>query len=273
MSDTQNSKRKHELVAAAVISAAMLVLILFVQQFASPTTSTVPSTIAESGPIRVFPDFASISNIGVKKQQFFDYLQDYIRAENINIAIIRKQLLSYAEIVNTGVALSDHESEWLLELVVTYRLQADSNNEQQIVEDLLLRVDEIPVSLALAQAANESAWGTSRFATEGNNIFGQWCFVEGCGIVPRRRADGAVHEVKSFASVEAAIQAYFLNINSNQPYEYLRELRAYMRNEDQVLDSLVLAFGLGSYSERGDSYVDEVQTLILQNDLRSRDKS
>lgn len=272
MSDTLDSKRKHELMAAAGISAAMLALILLVQQIASPTVPATPTVLTESDPIIVFPDFASIPRVDVKKQQFFDFLQDYINAENIKLAGIREQLLSYSEIVNTGVALSGLEREWLMELASTYRLQEDLGGEKQIVDALLPRVDVIPVSLVLAQAANESAWGTSRFATEGNNIFGQWCYVEGCGIVPRRRVSGAIHEVKTFDSVEAAVEAYFININSNQSYDYLRELRAYMRSEDQALDSLVLAFGLGSYSERGDHYVDEVQTLILQNDLRSRDK-
>lgn len=272
MSDTLDNNRKNELLAAAAISAAMVVLILLVQNFASPPRSVESSIVVEPAPITVFPDFASIPDVKVKKQQFFDYLEDYINAENVNIAISRKRLLGYAEIVNSGVALSAHEREWLLGLVDTYRLQEDLDDERQLVNGLLLRVDEIPVSLVLAQAANESAWGTSRFATEGNNIFGQWCYVQGCGFVPRQRNRGATHEVKRFASIEESVEAYFININSNQSYDYLRELRAYMRSEEKVLDSLVLAFGLGSYSERGDHYVDEVQTLILQNDLRSRDK-
>jgi Bax protein len=135
----------------------------------------------------------------------------------------------------------------------------------------MLRVDVLPPSLVLAQAANESAWGTSRFALEGNSLFGQWCYVEGCGIVPRRRARGATHEVKSFDSVAGTVRAYFNNINTNQSYEYLRELRADMREEDQPIDSMVLAFGLEPYSQRGDRYVDEVQNIIMQNDLHERD--
>lgn len=271
MSDTLDTKRKHELLAAAATSLALLVLVIVVHQIAPAARYQVPSTVAQPEPIAVFPDFASIPNVDVKKQQFFDYLQDYIAAENFDLAVTRRQLVGYAEIVNTDVALSEHEREWLMRLANVYGLEDESANEKQIVDALLLRVDEIPASLVLAQAANESAWGTSRFATEGNNIFGQWCYVEGCGIVPRRRVSGATHEVKTFASVEEAVQAYFLNINSNHSYDYLRELRAYMRSEEQPLDSLVLAFGLGAYSERGDHYVDEVQTMILQNDLRRRD--
>jgi|FLOH01.1.fsa_nt_gi Bax protein len=273
MSTTQDHQRKLELLVAAAMSVAMIVLILLLQQLPSPAKITTPTAIVESTPIVVFPDFASIVSVNAKKQQFFDYLQDYINAENIRIASVREQLLSYADIVNSGAALSRHEREWLFGLEATYRPLVGLDSDKEIVQDLLLRVDEIPVSLVLAQAANESAWGTSRFATEGNNIFGQWCFVEGCGIVPKRRATGAIHEVKSFVSIEEAVEAYFLNINSNQPYDYFRELRAFMRDQQQDLDSLVLAFGLGAYSQRGDRYVDEVQTLILQNDLKSRDNS
>ena len=83
-------------------------------------------------------------------------------------------------------------------------------SDQDIINELILRVDVIPVSLALAQAANESAWGTSRFALEGNNVFGQWCYKKGCGIVPAERRSGATHEVKSFTSVERSVQALSL---------------------------------------------------------------
>ena len=262
--------RKIELITAGLVSIAMILLIMLVQNLAE-SGSTPQTEIGQQEPIVVFPDFASIQSVEVKKQQFFDYMQDYLIAENENLAALRKQLEAYADIANNGIALSGRERDWVLELAQSYRLEFAQRNDQEIVNELLLRVDEIPVSLALAQAANESAWGTSRFALEGNNIFGQWCFEEGCGIVPARRASGATHEVKRFNTVESAVQAYFLNINSNQSYQYFRELRLQMRQQQLALDPMVLAFGLGRYSERGDKYVDEVQNIIIQNDLRVRD--
>jgi Bax protein len=138
---------------------------------------------------------------------------------------------------------------------------------------LLKRVDTIPVSLALAQAANESAWGTSRFALEGNNLFGQWCYDEGCGLVPNRRRANASHEVQSFESIEAAVRAYFMNINTHDRYQGFRDLRFQMRSKEGELDPFALAWGLDGYSERGEAYVDEVQTIILQNDLTNKDRS
>jgi Bax protein len=143
--------------------------------------------------------------------------------------------------------------------------------EKEIIEELILRVDLIPASLALAQAANESAWGTSRFTILGNNIFGQWCYEIGCGIVPARRAAGATHEVKAFDTIQQSVEAYFLNINTHESYSYLRDLRAKMRKRDFKLDPMSLAIGLGRYSQRGDRYVDEIQRIIIQNDLRARD--
>jgi len=268
-----DNSRKVELAVAAAISIAMILLILLVRQFASPINIESPGLITESEPIVVFPDFATISNVDIKKQWFFDFLQDYIVAANTKVASERKQLLSYADLLGENAALSSREREFVLQMADKYRLETEMQTDTQVVRELLLRVDEIPVSLVLAQAANESAWGTSRFTLEGNNIFGQWCFVEGCGIVPRQRVNGATHEVKSFESVESAVEAYFLNINSHNVYSYLRELRAYMRSQQQSLDPMVLAFGLGRYSQRGEHYVDEVQTLIIQNDLRLRDRS
>ncbi|OUX34142.1 MAG: hypothetical protein CBE20_02230, partial [Gammaproteobacteria bacterium TMED260] len=160
---------------------------------------------------------------------------------------------------------------WILQLAEHYDLDTSALSDREIANELYLRVDKVPVSLALAQAANESAWGTSRFARQGNNIFGQWCYEKGCGLVPRRRPSGATHEVKKFDSIQESVNAYINNINTHPSYGYLRELRARMRDQNRPLDSLGLAVGLGSYSQRGDNYVDEVQNLIMQNQLTERD--
>ena len=255
---------------AAALSVALTGLIVIVTVLARVDTD---SHEAVQEPIIVFPDFASIQSVEVKKQQFFDYLQDYIVAENEKIAATRQQLSSYVAITNSDVALSDRERDWVLGLAQTYRVETGQLSDRKIVDELMLRVDMLPVSMALAQAANESAWGTSRFALEGNNVFGQRCYAQGCGMVPSRRHEDARHEVRSFDSVERSVHAYFLNINSHPSYRYLRWMRAGMRIRQQTLDSMVLAVGLGRYSERGEHYVDEVRNIIIQNNLRSRDKS
>ncbi len=265
-------RRTVEVLSAGIIAACMLVLIISVDQLAREKRELL-SVSDELVPISVFPDFSSVSDIDVKKQQFFDYLEDYIEAENQKIASIKRELQSYSDIVNGGVALSRRERTRVLFLADLYRLPDDMRRDSQLIDELMIRVGQIPVSLVLAQAANESAWGTSRFALEGNNLFGEWCFEEGCGLVPRQRVEGARHEVQAFDSLEKSVESYFLNLNTHPTYDYFRELRAEMRNEGRELDPIILAYGLGRYSERGDNYVDEVQTLIEQNNLRSRDQN
>ena len=264
--------RRQEYLVAGLTAVALAATILLVQRLVEPGLDDRVMLVPQE-PITVFPDFASIQDVDVKKQQFFDYLQDYVDAQNAKVAEQRLVLLDYASVVKAGGNLSRTELAQLQEMADTYRLDLEGSalSVAQLITALLRRVDVIPTSLVLAQAANESAWGTSRFVLEGFNIFGQWCFEEGCGIVPRRRAAGAIHEVKRFDNVQLAIESYFLNINTHYSYRFFRDLRSQMRNQERRLDALVLAFGLGRYSERGDNYIDEVQNIIIQNGLTRRD--
>ena len=265
-----NFEQNQDLALAAMTSVLLAALIVTVITVA-PGQRPEPPALAAIEPIAIFPDFGAISNVDAKKQQFFDYLEDYVDFENERLINLREDLLPLADMSQNDIAFSERETQWLLEVAETYQIDSINMPDSELLDELMLRVDMLPPSLVLAQAANESAWGTSRFALEGNSLFGQWCYVQGCGIVPRRRARGATHEVKSFDSVAGTVRAYFNNINTNQSYEYLRELRADMREEDQPIDSMVLAFGLEPYSQRGDHYVDEVQNIIMQNDLHERD--
>ncbi|MCH2098860.1 MAG: glucosaminidase domain-containing protein, partial [Pseudomonadales bacterium] len=135
------------------------------------------------------------------------------------------------------------------------------------LDELLACVDVIPPSLVLAQAATESAWGTSRFARKANNLFGEWCFTAGCGLVPNHRSQGATHEVERFATVSASIDSYFHNLNSHPAYAELRAIRARAREAAATISGADLAAGLMLYSERGEDYVDELRQIIRVNDL------
>ena len=268
-------RRFEQQMAAGALGCLLAALVTYVSLTTAPATpdmTAAEADLSEVKPISVFPDFASIDSVTVKKQQFFDFLEDYVMAENENIAETRRELRSYVDIANSGVAFSQRERRWILQLAEHYELDTSTLSDREIANELYMRVDQVPVSLALAQAANESAWGTSRFARQGNNIFGQWCYEEGCGLVPRRRLSGATHEVKKFDSIQESVNAYINNINTHPSYGYLRELRARMRDRNRPLDPLRLAMGLGSYSQRGDNYVDEVQNLIVQNQLTERDE-
>ncbi|MCR6652499.1 MAG: glucosaminidase domain-containing protein [Cellvibrionaceae bacterium] len=121
----------------------------------------------------------------------------------------------------------------------------------------------------LAQAASESAWGTSRFAREGYNYFGQWCFKAGCGIVPKRRLEGAYHEVTRFDSVRESVAAYFHNINTHSAYHGLRLLRQEKTARREPFSGHELAGKLTSYSERGAPYIEELRSIMRSNQLES----
>lgn len=217
--------------------------------------------------VHELPDFEAITDVDLKKQTFFNFLHDYVERQNERVSLTRAHLQHLAEILNNEGVLSEQERDELEQIAQTYRMRDTELDDGSLVAELLVRVDIIPDSIILAQAANESAWGTSRFAKEGNNIFGQWCFDEGCGLVPGRRAKNASHEVKAFASIDASVRSYILNINTNPAYEYFRELRAQMRYLNEELDAHALTEGLKRYSERGNMYIAELRDIIRINDL------
>ena len=248
----------------------LLGFILVVRNLTGFEEQIIPEITLEE-PSHIFPDFSIFADVETKKRSFFDYTQGFIVAEINSILALRAELVMIADRVDQVAVLNPENEKKLIAVAIEYRVDYESLSKKETLEELMLRVDFIPVSLVLAQAANESAWGVSRFAVEGNNIFGQWCYEKGCGIVPARREAGAKHEVKIFDNVQNSIKAYFLNINTHDSYSYLRDLRAKMRDRGLKLDPMSLAIGLGRYSERGDSYVDEIQRIIIQNDLRKRD--
>ncbi|MEZ5492154.1 MAG: glucosaminidase domain-containing protein [Gammaproteobacteria bacterium] len=251
----------------ALVVCAMMALLVVALQHRQQRLVPEPAQIQ---PIAVFPDFASIQEVEVKKQMFFDFLELYIDEQNRRVRQTRERLLAMSGVLQVGGSLSAEEQDDLVAIARRYDLESKEMRDTEIVFELLKRVDIIPKPLALAQAATESAWGTSRFAKEGNNLFGQWCFDDGCGLVPIRRGSDASHEVQAFESIEAAVRAYFMNLNTHYRYDSFRRMRFQMRNQRGRLDALVLAYGLDGYSERGEKYVDELQTIMQQNGLVER---
>jgi Bax protein len=135
------------------------------------------------------------------------------------------------------------------------------------------RVDTVPLELVLSQAANESAWGTSRFARKANNLFGQWCFSKGCGLVPARRNAGSTHEVAAFKSPQLSVRSYLRNLNTGRVYKDLRNIRAAKRAEGKQATAYEIAAGLSKYSERGQAYVKEIRAMIKYNGKYMRGES
>src|SRR5690554_491089 len=212
------------------------------------------------------PDFSGYSDTTEKKVAFFSFLYPRIVLANSRILIER----DYLDSLSQKNVLSKKEHAWLAAQAKRLRVDEEPGSPEQFAL-LRKRLDVIPPSLILAQAANESAWGTSRFALRGNNLFGQWCFSKGCGLVPLSRAEGANHEVATFASPYHSVRAYIHNLNRHGSYKGLRDTRLDDREAGDPLSGLALARGLISYSERGEEYVDEIRSMIRYNNLEFYD--
>jgi Bax protein len=218
------------------------------------------------------PDFASMKDVKQKKQAFFEYLYPLIEVANKAVLVKREKLYEIESDLAAGDKLTPGETEFLVATSKEYSLKPKDTASMDNVKKLLRAVDYVPPSLALAQAANESAWGTSRFAKQANNFFGQWCFTKGCGIVPARRDAGSKHEVRKFNSTQGSVSSYVKNINTGRAYSSLRSVRANTRGKNAMLSGHDLAAGLTKYSARGEAYVKEIRSMIRTNKLKRYDE-
>lgn len=216
------------------------------------------------------PDFAAFKDVKEKKAAFFNFMYQAVIAENTRVKEERTFIESLVTKNKSNTALSSKEVARATELSKAYKEKlTDKGVTTEWLNNMLSKVDYIPAPLVLSQGANESAWGTSRFAREANNYFGQWCYTKGCGVVPSKRNEGAVHEVAKFDSSQEAVHAYFMNVNRNNAYAELRKIRKDLHASSAVLtpeqEANELAKGLIRYSERGEAYVEEIQAMIRHN--------
>jgi Bax protein len=212
------------------------------------------------------PDFASIRDVKTKKREFFQYIYPAIEEENRHLLQIRAEVSVMIEALFLEENLLDEQQVLLDSLLKKYKVNNKHSPLQQLNE-LLLRIDVVPIELVLVQAANESAWGTSRFAKIGLNFFGMWCYKKGCGMVPGGRDMGAKHEVAAFNSLEHGVKRYLQNINTNNAYTVFRTIRGQLRAQEQPLSPEILATGLLRYSIRGIDYVLEITEMIRHNQV------
>ena len=209
------------------------------------------------------PDFREHAAGPDRKAVFFGYVRPLVAAQSRQILSTRERLEEISQLGEIGW----FERFWLGSIAEEYRVDHDEMSDDELLEVLLRRVDIVPMDLALAQAAKESAWGTSRFAREGNNLFGEWCFDSGCGLVPQDRVEGRGHEVEAFPSPEASVESYIRNLNTHDGYLDFRLERARLREEGRTLSGLELVPTLCQYSERREAYVEDIKEIIEINDL------
>ena len=216
--------------------------------------------------VEPIPDFLAITDVKLKKTTFFNYLKKLTTVANYKILQLR------AEIRGMNPQRLTHQQIQLLNrLSKTYKIKVAEPIEQ--IDLLLHKVGIIPASLVLAQAANESAWGTSRFAIQGNNLFGQWCFSLGCGLVPNGRPVGANYEVRKFKDPQASVDAYMRNLNRHGSYANLRDIRACLTKHSETVTGRALSAGLIKYSTRRADYIDEIRSMIRVNKLEAWQKT
>ncbi len=236
-----------------------------------PDVVTYSLPLGPSGVIdmeRSAPDFTAYRDVSERKRAFFDYLLPKIREANEAVIREREWLLALTRYLQTSGPLPASQLEELSIFEKRYAVRSPAGDPLSRIDALLARVDVVPASLILAQAAYESGWGTSRFAREGKNFFGIRCFDAGCGLTPRERPEGNTHEVAVFGSTAAGVQFYMRAINSHEAYQELRQMRAHARQQDQLLPGIQLATGLARYSQRGDDYIKEIQSMIRYNELQ-----
>lgn len=218
----------------------------------------IPPTIGK------VPDFSAHTNVVEKKRAFFAYLLPEIKRQNTLVMQERMFLLGLQQQVAKDKSLNKASRAQLSALLTKYKVDETLSVDKQLAL-LIKRADIIPPELVLAQAANESAWGTSRFAQQGYNFFGLWCFKKGCGFVPSRRTEGSNHEVAKFRDLSHAVNTYIRNLNRHFAYQELRDIRKGLRESQQEITAEALAQGLLRYSERGQDYIDELLNMITYN--------
>ena len=201
-----------------------------------------------------------IENTKKRKDFFIQIVLPLILKENNNIRLDRKRLFSIINKNNN----TNLEKRWLDKKYKQYGIPSKD------LTTLKIRMDEIPVSLAIAQAAKETGWGTSRFAQEGNALFGQWTW-SGEGLKPKDAEKSEGHKVMKFNVLQASVRAYQRNINTHSSYRDFRQERAKLRDQGKPLDSLILAKYLKEYAETGSQYVEVLQKIIKQNNLKDFD--
>ena len=204
-----------------------------------------------------FPkDLDELTNTRLKKETFIKIVLPLIVAENERILADRAKL----KLVAVKKFTTDQEKQWLRQKLLEYKVKKGN------MEELMTRMDIIPNSIALAQAAKESGWGTSRFALEGNAIFGQWTW-SGQGIEPLDRASNTNHKILKFPILRASVKAYQNNLNTHRSYTNFREKRLTMRKKSKKISGLELTETLKNYAQTGSEYTKILIQIIKQNRL------
>lgn len=242
------------------------------------TVATVFNTFAEMGyhldavlagrdPVprlilaRMPADLEDVAEAKVRKAIFVQTVLPLVLKVNEEILKDRQRLWKIRVAKASGRKLDALDRLWIAVASDRYKVGRGD------LDALLARIDIVPPSIALAQAAEESGWGTSRFAREGNAIFGQWTFSRSRGLTPKERAEGQTHRIRTFENLLESVRAYALNLNTHGAYREFRRVRASLRGEGRRLTGMPLLPTLTAYSERGGDYLRNLYQIMTINDL------
>ena len=207
-----------------------------------------------------------------KKRLFFRSSAPLILRANELIMVDRNRLKDIRSSYKENAAISEKDQLWILKLAKIYKVELkDGQVTSTLIDALWKKVDIVPASLALAQAAEESGWGTSRFAAKGNAVYGQWTWGSNAITPEKQRKELGNYGIASFETLQQSISAYMLNLNTHNAYASLRKKRSQLREKDEKITGHILAGQLTKYSERGEEYVKSLRSLMEYNLLGPTD--
>ena len=206
------------------------------------------------------------NNFSNKKIKFIKTVLPIIAFENHKILLERKKLLNIKKFLLLEKTLNNEDLIYLKKISKKYKISSINKHKIDLINELLFNVNIIPNSIVLAQAANESGWGKSRFAREYNALFGQYTYDENNGVVPFEREEGKKHLIKHFISIDKSVESYFKNINSHYAYKKFRKLRSQINDLNNDLNIKILTQTLDVYAE-DELYVDTINKIIDTNNF------
>jgi len=221
--------------------------------------------------LKKFPDdLPEIDSVELKKELFFKSVLPMVLLANEEIREQRDTLKEIFLYFDQNGMIDARQQEELSAINRQYQIKTDPLLDHKTRQRLLRRVDILPESLVLAQAANESGWGTSRFALQANNIFGEWTFTPGTGLIPADRPEGEIYEVRRFMNLYQSVRSYMRNLNTHRAYLSLRKEREKLRQKSLTVSGLDLSPRLDNYSTRREAYSREIEELIRSNRLEQK---
>ena len=212
-----------------------------------------------------------VSYLKDNKKKFVRTVLPLIINENQKILSVRNNLLLLKNKLSNNYSLNKSELQILKKLSKNHKIKFNNSHKLDVINNLLKKVDIIPNSIVLAQAAIESGWGSSRFAQDFNALFGEYTYDSNKGVIPLERENGENHLIKAFNSYNSSVESYFNNINSHYAYEQFRELRKVMRERNNFSNVTLLVDKLDTYAE-DENYIQTIRSVIKNNNFEIFDK-